>query len=121
MNITMHVSAHDAPAATATQPLTSDHRLALLTARAGLEPELAQRYTSDPVSVLAEFGLPATEPVYGDMFGELFGDAFKNGTAGASGRDLVIDHLDRPGTATLYGCYSGMAPLPGEEAGTALA
>ncbi|MFD9504878.1 hypothetical protein [Streptomyces sp. NPDC060035] len=121
MNITMHVSAHNAPAGTATQPIPSDHRLALLTARAGLEPELAQRYTSDPVSVLAEFGLPATEPVYGDMFGLVLGDAYKNSTPGGTGRDLVIDHLDRPGTATLYGCYSGMAPLPGEETGSALA
>ncbi|MEU1215019.1 hypothetical protein ACFYSH_06385 [Streptomyces sp. NPDC005791] len=113
MSTTLHVSAPDAPAGTAAQPLSSDHRLALLTARAGLEPELAQRYTSDPVSVLAEFGLPATELVYGDIH--------KNSTPGATGRGLVIDHLDRPGTATLYGCYSGMAPLPGEEAGAALA
>ncbi|MEV6264946.1 hypothetical protein AB0M42_29935 [Streptomyces sp. NPDC051784] len=113
MNTTMHVSAHDAPAGTAARPLSSDHRFALLTARAGLEPELAQRYTNDPVSVLAEFGLPATEPVYGDVH--------KYRPAGSTDRDLVIDHLDRPGTVTLYGCYSGMAPLPGEEAGTALA
>ncbi|MFD5427832.1 hypothetical protein [Streptomyces sp. NPDC127084] len=45
-----------------TQP--DDHRLALLTARTGLEPDLALRYTIDPVSVLAEFGLVAAEPVY---------------------------------------------------------
>ncbi|MFF4246511.1 hypothetical protein ACFYY2_18870 [Streptomyces sp. NPDC001822] len=112
----MSTTLHDAPAHVMVQP-SSDHRLALLTARAGLEPELAQRYTSDPVSVLAEFGLTATEPVYGDVSGH---DAYKLGTPG-QGRGLVIDHLDRPGNATLYGCYSGMAPLPGEEAGTALA
>ncbi|WP_327114640.1 hypothetical protein OG206_10590 [Streptomyces sp. NBC_01341] len=113
----MSITMHDAPAHTAVQP-SSDHRLALLTARAGLEPELAQRYTSDPVSVLAEFGLTATEPVYGDVSGH---DAYKLGTPVGQGRGLVIDHLDRPENATLYGCYSGMAPLPGEEAGTALA
>ncbi|WP_406145946.1 hypothetical protein [Streptomyces sp. NBC_01012] len=113
MNVTLRTSAHEAKAGTAAQPLPSDHRLALLTARAGLEPELAQRYTSDPVSVLAEFGLPAMEPV--------FGDVHKNTTPGFTGRDLVIDHLDRPGTITLYGCATGMTPLPGEEAGAALA
>lgn len=90
-------------------PKSCDHRFALLTARAGLEPELAQRYTSDPVSVLAEFGLAATEPVYGDLF------VGAPGAKGAAG-GLVIDELDRPGTTTLYGCYSGMTPLPGEEA-----
>ncbi|MEU0130763.1 MULTISPECIES: hypothetical protein [unclassified Streptomyces] len=113
----MSITMHDAPAGPAVQS-SSDHRLALLTARAGLEPELAQRYTSDPVSVLAEFGLTASEPVYGDASGY---DAYRYATPGAQGRGLVIDHLDRPGDATLYGCYSGMAPLPGEEAGTALA
>ncbi|MEU2154412.1 hypothetical protein ABZ532_05205 [Streptomyces sp. NPDC019396] len=45
---------------------TDDHRLALLTARTGLEPDLALRYTTDPLSVLAEFGLVAAEPVYLD-------------------------------------------------------
>ncbi|GHE55542.1 hypothetical protein [Streptomyces capitiformicae] len=39
-----------------------DLRFAELTARAGLEPELAQRYANSPALVLAEFGLPATEP-----------------------------------------------------------
>ncbi|MFH9471909.1 hypothetical protein ACH4LT_32345 [Streptomyces clavifer] len=95
-------------------PMSCDHRFALLTARAGLEPELAQRYTSDPVSVLAEFGLAATEPVYGDLFVGAHGG---RGTAGG----LLIDELDRPGTTTLYGCYSGMTPLPGEEAPAARA
>ncbi|MCX4642695.1 hypothetical protein ACWGDS_33640 [Streptomyces sp. NPDC055059] len=94
-----------------TVQLTSDHQFALLTARAGLEPDLAQRYTSDPVSVLTEFGLPAMEPVYGDDFAELFGEVYKNS---ADGRGLVIDYLDRPSGITLYGCATGMAPLPGE-------
>lgn len=98
--------------------LTSDHQFALLTARAGLEPDLAQRYTSDPVAVLTEFGLPAMEPVYGDDFADLFGEVYKSGSVD---RGLVIDHLDRPGTVMLYGCATGMAPLPGEEAGTARA
>ncbi|WP_157875895.1 hypothetical protein [Peterkaempfera griseoplana] len=39
-------------------------RFAELSARTGLEPELAQRYANDPVSVLAEFGLTAAEPLY---------------------------------------------------------
>jgi len=101
-----------------TVQLTSDHQFALLTARAGLEPDLAQRYTSDPVSVLIEFGLPAMEPVYGDDFAELFGEVYKSGSAN---RGLVIDHLDRPGTVMLYGCATGMAPVPGEEAAAARA
>ncbi|MER7111623.1 hypothetical protein [Streptomyces sp. NPDC000229] len=43
---------------------SNDHRIALLTARTALEPELAQRYTEDPRSLLAEFGLSAVEPAY---------------------------------------------------------
>ncbi|WP_377270047.1 hypothetical protein [Peterkaempfera sp. SMS 1(5)a] len=39
-------------------------RFAELSARTGLEPELAQRYANDPVAVLAEFGLTAAEPLY---------------------------------------------------------
>ncbi|MFF2509082.1 hypothetical protein ACFVTY_37835 [Streptomyces sp. NPDC058067] len=92
-----------------TVQLSSDHQFALLTARAGLEPDLAQRYTSDPVSVLSEFGLPAMEPVYGDDFAGLFGDGHRGGRRG-----LAIDHLDRPSDVTLYGCATGMAPLPTE-------
>ncbi|MFE3519538.1 hypothetical protein [Streptomyces sp. NPDC059166] len=107
----MSITMHDAPAPAAVQALSSDHRLALLTARAGLEPELAQRYTSDPLSVLAEFGLPAAEPVYSGQGGSGVREA---------GHGLVIDRLDGD-EVTLYGCYSGMAPLPGEEAGAALA
>lgn len=41
-----------------------NRRFAELAARTGLEPELAARYDSDPVAVLAEFGLPAAEPLY---------------------------------------------------------
>lgn len=113
MNSLMHFSATDA-AGPAARP--ADHQFALLTARAGLEPELAQRYTSDPVSVLAEFGLPAMEPVYGDRF-----PAGWDRVPAGTGRSLVIDHLDRPSTALLYGCATIMASLPGEEAETALA
>ncbi|MEV5567818.1 putative TOMM peptide [Streptomyces sp. NPDC052196] len=69
-----------------------DHRLALLTARAGLEPELAQRYFIDPASVLVEFGLNAAESVY---FSQL----------GASAGDLVIEDLDRPDAAGGDICY----------------
>uniref|UniRef100_A0AAU2JYK9 Uncharacterized protein n=1 Tax=Streptomyces sp. NBC_00049 TaxID=2903617 RepID=A0AAU2JYK9_9ACTN len=78
---------------------TPDHRFALLTARAGLEPELAQRYTTDPLSVLAEFGLPAAEPLYGDMFAR-------------AEIGLVIDDLDRSGATSLF-CTSsyGQAAL----------
>ncbi|MFF9149779.1 hypothetical protein ACF1BN_33555 [Streptomyces sp. NPDC014861] len=47
-------------------PQRTAERLALLTARTGLEPELAQRYISNPMSVLVEFGL-AAEPVYMEM------------------------------------------------------
>ncbi|MGI5479596.1 hypothetical protein [Streptomyces lavendofoliae] len=69
--------------------LPADHRFALLTALAGLEPKMAQRYTTDPASVLAEFG-PAAEPVYG---------------GGDFVRELVIEDLDRPGAADgLAGC-----------------
>ncbi|MFI9154591.1 hypothetical protein [Streptomyces sp. NPDC053367] len=40
-----------------------DLRMASLAARAGLEPELAQRFGRDPYAVLAEFGLvPAQDP-----------------------------------------------------------
>lgn len=128
MNTVTHLSALDAPGTgtslvSGTVPLSSDHQFALLTARAGLEPELAQRYTSDPVSVLAEFGLSAMEPVYGDDFAAVFGAAYGAGS-GRSGRVLVIDHLDRPDSAapgSCYGCATGMASLPGEEAETALA
>jgi hypothetical protein len=101
MNVTMRT----API-TNTCPDSPDHRFALLTARAGLEPELAKRYTSDPVSVLAEFGLPSTEPVYGD-----------------TGRFLVIEQLDGPSAALdgCYGCATGVAPTAGLDAWAAFA
>ncbi|GHH51178.1 hypothetical protein [Streptomyces candidus] len=51
-------------------------QLALLTARTGLEPELAQRYTTSPLSVLAEFGL-AAEPVYVEMSARPQGVSFE--------------------------------------------
>lgn len=118
MNTATHLPASGAPGTGAsvvpgTVPLSSDHQFALLTARAGLEPELAQRYTSDPVSVLAEFGLPATEPVYGDGFAEVFAAVYGN-APGDTGRAVVIDHLDRQGAVMLYGCATGMAPVPAE-------
>lgn len=51
-------------ASTRTLTDPADRRNAELAARTGLEPELAQRYAADPASVLAEFGLSATEPLY---------------------------------------------------------
>ncbi|MCX5055296.1 MULTISPECIES: hypothetical protein [unclassified Streptomyces] len=66
---------------------SQDHRIALLTARAGLEPELAARYLADPVSVLAEFGVVAAEPVY---------------LAAAVGETFVLEDLDRPDTSISY-------------------
>ncbi|WP_181807270.1 hypothetical protein [Streptomyces shenzhenensis] len=111
MNVTMRTApiTHarpDAPDLRTARPLSSDHRFALLTARAGLEPELAKRYTSDPVSVLAEFGLASSEPVYGD-----------------ADRCLVIEQLDGPGVAfdSCYGCATGMAPEAGIGAQVAFA
>lgn len=38
-------------------PIELDWRFAELVARSWTEPELARRYTHDPVAVLAEFGL----------------------------------------------------------------
>jgi hypothetical protein len=118
MNISTHIdvtglparrSGKTAPASHTSKTQPHDQRFALLTARVGLEPELAKRYTSDPVSVLAEFGLAAAEPVYGDAY---------------RGADfsLVIDELDRSGANdNCYGCYSGMAPIETEDIQAALA
>ncbi|QOV35701.1 hypothetical protein IM697_37570 [Streptomyces ferrugineus] len=78
-----------------------DHRFALLTARAGLEPDLAQRYLNDPVSVLAEFGLLAAENVY--LFGEPSGPSH-----GIAREDL--DAVDAPVTR---GCFSNFTHVPG--------
>ncbi|MDN3295372.1 hypothetical protein QWM81_15180 [Streptomyces ficellus] len=90
--------------------LSEDHRFALLTARTGLEPDLAQRYTADPLSVLAEFGL-AAEPVYA-------GGRYDGGDWGG---ELVIENLDGPASAAgCYGCYSGLAPLPVHESARAV-
>lgn len=118
MTISTHVPAHivpptktrpDSPAfPTTTRPPSSDHRLALLTARAGLEPELAKRYTSDPVSVLAEFGLASAEPVYGDLYG-------------GADRFLVIEELDRLGGEECSFSVCIVASLPVEDAQAALA
>ncbi|MBB1242211.1 hypothetical protein GL263_01255 [Streptomyces durbertensis] len=60
---------------------TADATFAVLAARTALESDLAKRYTTDPLSVLAEFGPAAAEPVY---------------HAGHSG--LTIERLDGSGT-----------------------
>jgi hypothetical protein len=67
--------------------LDTSHQYALLTARTGLEPDLAQRYTNDPLSVLAEFGLTAAEPVYL-----------------VAREDVLLENLDQPGTAGASFC-----------------
>jgi hypothetical protein len=77
------------PARTGETP-SQNHGIALLTARAGLEPELAARYLADPVSVLAEFGVVAAEPVY----------------LAEGGREtLVIEDLDPVGTSVTLGSW----------------
>lgn len=57
-----------------------DHRLALLTARTALEPELARRFAADPAAVRLEFGLP------------------EEGTRGSrpreAGRRVLVERLD---------------------------
>lgn len=80
-----------------TMDTQADHRLALLTARTGLEPELAQRYTNDPLQVLAEFGL-ASEPVY---------------LEGQPGRPpgLFVEELDGPGGAVASFCNFTHSPV----------
>ncbi|MEU5538111.1 hypothetical protein [Streptomyces sp. NPDC020362] len=85
---TLNAIALSGPAGSTSQ----DHRFALLTARAGLEPDLAERYFSDPLSVLVEFGLSAAEPVY--LTEPADGEA-----------DLVIEDLDRLDTAAADICY----------------
>ncbi|MFP3991475.1 hypothetical protein U9R90_29225 [Streptomyces sp. E11-3] len=74
--------------------LTEEQRFALLAARTGLEPSLADRYTSDPVSVLAEFGLSAAEPVF----------SVDSHEAGAEARSLVIEDLTSVEGAIASGC-----------------
>ncbi|MEU2712212.1 hypothetical protein [Streptomyces sp. NPDC007205] len=89
-----------APARTAgTAP--HHHDIALLTARAGLEPELAARYFTDPVSVLAEFGLVAAEPVY---------------LVGAGRETLVIEELDGTDTGVTYSCPTCWQDAPYDSA-----
>ena len=78
-----------APARTGGTP-SQNHGIALLTARAGLEPELAARYLADPVSVLAEFGVVAAEPVY---------------LAGGGRETLVIEDLDPKSTSVTLGSW----------------
>ncbi|MGA4867099.1 hypothetical protein ACPB9J_31120 [Streptomyces lavendulocolor] len=65
----------------------ASHRYALLTARTGLEPDLAQRYTTDPLSVLTEFGLTGAEPVYL-----------------VAAEDVYLENLDQPGTGVASFC-----------------
>ncbi|WP_354643030.1 hypothetical protein [Kitasatospora camelliae] len=77
-----------------------DRRFAELAARTGLEPELAQRYASDPVAVLAEFGLSAAEPLYLD---EILTDA----------ELILIEDLDRPAAGLVPdSTISWTAPAP---------
>lgn len=82
---TLTIPAPARPAGTSPQYLD----FALLTARAGLEPELTERYLADPVSVLAEFGLVAAEPVYLTAAGQ---------------ETLVIENLDDRDTGLAYYC-----------------
>ena len=99
---TLTIPAPAGPARTSAE----DHRIALLTARAGLEPELAERYLTDPVSVLAEFGVVAAEPVY---------------LAEAGGKPFVLEDLDRGDTAVSYNSWicGQQHPLAGFGATTA--
>ncbi|EST27443.1 hypothetical protein [Streptomyces roseochromogenus] len=83
---TLTIAAPARPAGASAQ----DHGIALLTARAGLEPDLAARYLTDPVSVLAEFGVAATEPVY---------------LVEAGHETLVIEDLDSMDTSVTLGSY----------------
>ncbi|MDT0494919.1 hypothetical protein RM717_30950 [Streptomyces griseus] len=80
-------------------PERTAERLALLTARTGLEPELAQRYLSNPVSVLAEFGL-AAEPVYMEL-------------ADSRSQGLSLEDLD--GTAADAGSFCNFTHSPAAE------
>ncbi|WP_156724682.1 hypothetical protein [Streptomyces apocyni] len=95
-----------APSRTGTDELTEEQRFALLAARTGLEPSLAERYTTDPVSVLAEFGLSATEPVYSGH-----GDQDAPGAG-----SLVIEDLSSVEGAMAAGCGGTVCdctmPLP---------
>lgn len=94
MNTVMRTTGPDSTG-TMTVQLTHAHRVALLTARTGLEQELAKRYAEDPCSLLAEFGLPATEPVYGG-----------GSAAGTSG--LVIEDLSSSTDSEPWVCWMPM-------------
>ncbi|MFE2599914.1 hypothetical protein ACFXCZ_26060 [Streptomyces sp. NPDC059396] len=96
---------------------TPEQRFALLTARAGLEPELAQRYSAHPLSVLAEFGLPATWPVrFPD---DRAADRTDNHPADHAGQPDTItmpgtiarEDLDRAGSSVTWGCFSNFTHL----------
>lgn len=85
---------------TTTGTAALDYRIALLTARVGLEPDLAHRYTNDPLSVLTEFGLPAAEPVY--LFDERAGQP----------HGIVWENLDAADASVTYGCFSHFTHSP---------
>lgn len=84
----------------AATPATPEQRCALLTARAGLEPELAQRYSQHPLSVLAEFGLPATRP-----------DTISGPDTIARPDTIAPEDLDRAGSSVTWGCFSNFTHL----------
>ncbi|WP_411081370.1 hypothetical protein [Streptomyces sp. cmx-18-6] len=106
---------------TAIAPVTPTHRgttdseqtaerLALLTARTGLEPELAQRYISNPLSVLAEFGL-AAEPVYMEMnSGRPKGLSLEDLDGTASGADGFCNFTTAPDTPAASYCNFTTTP-----------
>ncbi|MFI2643384.1 hypothetical protein [Streptomyces sp. NPDC018610] len=100
MSTALSTAHADADGAAAAFP-ADDHRIALLTARTALEPELAKRYSEDPCSLLAEFGLPAAEPVYA--------------TWPTAGR-LVIEDLDRASMVASTWCVSTNDMLAAVEA-----
>ncbi|MFI5807644.1 hypothetical protein [Streptomyces sp. NPDC051561] len=66
--------------------LSEEERVAMLSIRRVLEPELSLQYATDPLAVLAAFGLSAAEPVF---------------TSAGSSATVSIEELDRPGPATM--------------------
>ncbi len=99
---TLTIPAQARPAA----PSAQEHRIALLTARAGLEPELAERYLTDPVSVLAEFGVVAAEPVY---------------LAEAGAAPFLLEDLDQGDTTVSYNSWLCGQQVPFAGSGTTAA
>ena len=88
---------------TSVSSVTDDHRYALLAARTGLEPALAARYETNPLDVLAEFGLYASEPVYAGGMPKGAGTA----------RGLMIEDLSSNDGGFVGGCCGSSAcPLP---------